>query len=83
MDIFKKYVVIISVATTAMILFVLFAPIEWNELQTPAEQRRDLIQNCIDNEEFYKLTPRECTDLYPVDNWMTRPIINTTGWLDI
>lgn len=82
MDIFKKYILIISVATVAMILFVLFAPIEWDKLQTPAEQRRGLIQNCIDNEELYDLTPRECADLYPVDNVMTRPIINTTGWFN-
>ncbi len=80
MNIFKKYVLIICIAIAATILFVLFAPIEWNQLQTPAEQRRDLIQNCIDDNEH--LTPRECTDLYPVDNWMTRPIINTTGWFD-
>jgi len=78
MDVFKKYVIIISMATLAMILFVLFAPIEWNEIQSPAEQRRNLIQNCIDN--YEKLTPRECTEMYPVDNWMTRPIINMTEW---
>lgn len=63
-----------------MVLFVLFAPIDWNEIQTPAEQRRQLIQGCIDDDN--ELTARECSELYPVDNVMTRPIINTTGWLD-
>ena len=80
MDVFKKYILVVCVASVAVILFVLFAPIDWNELQTPSEQRQNLIQNCIDNNEH--LTPRECTDLNPVDNWMTRPIINTTGWIN-
>jgi len=39
-----------------------------------------LIQNCIDSNE--NLTPRECTEMYPVDNQMTRPVINVTGWFD-
>lgn len=79
MNIFKKYVIISSSAVGFVILFVLFAPIDWNEIQTPLNQRMQLIQDCIDNDE---LTARECSELYPVDNVMTRPIINTTGWFD-
>ncbi len=82
MDIFKKYIIIVSSAILFVIIFVLFAPIEWDELKTPAEQRRELIQNCIDNYDIYELTNRECGDLYPVDNIMTRPIINVTDWFN-
>lgn len=76
MDILKKYILIVCIAIAVTILFVLFAPIDWEELQTPSQQRRDLIQNCID--EHAHLTPRECTELYPFDNIMTRPVIDVT-----
>lgn len=80
MDIFKKYVLIVSIAIIALIIFVLFAPIDWDELKSPAQIRADKIRNCIDINGH--LTLRECADLYPVDNWMTRPVINMTGWFD-
>ena len=88
MNNFKKYVISIAIATIIMILFAIFAPIEWNDIITPSEQRRDLIQNCIDNFEFYKLSDRECTELYPINSTMTRPLIqlpsttNLTGIID-
>jgi len=41
MDVFKKYILIVGVAT--MILFVLFASIEWDELQSPTNIEKNQV----------------------------------------
>lgn len=73
MDIFKKYVVIGSIFIVG--IFALFLTIDLDEIKTPLNERMQLVENCIDYDD---LTNRECMDMYPVDNVMTRPIINIT-----
>ena len=73
MDIFKKYVVIVSIVIVGV--FALFLTIDLDEIKTPLNERMQLVENCIDYDD---LTNRECMDMYPVDNVMTRPIINIT-----
>ncbi len=79
MDIFKKYIISVVIAIVIVIIFVLFAPINWGEIKTPLGERSELIQNCIDDTD---MTNQECMELYPVDNPMTRPLINVTDWFN-
>lgn len=73
MDIFKKYIVICSIVIVG--IFALFLTIDLDEIKTPLNERMQLVQNCIDDND---LTNQECMDMHPMDNVMTRPIINIT-----
>lgn len=79
MDIFKKYILIVTIAITVAVVFGLLTLDEWKDIKTPLGERMELVQNCIDETDLSNL---ECMDLYPVDNFMTRPIINTTSWFN-
>lgn len=76
MDIFKKYILITIIAIIIVIILALLTLDELREIKTPLGERMDLVQNCIDDTD---LSNQECMELYPVDNWMTRPIINMTN----
>jgi len=78
MDIFRKYILLVTIAITIVSIFVLLTLDEWKEFKTPLGERMNLIQNCIDNN---NLSNRECMELHPLDDFMTIPIINTTNWL--
>lgn len=77
MDIFRKYILLVIIAITILLIFVLLTLDEWKDFKTPLGEIMELVQNCIDNTD---LSNQECMDLYSVDNFMTRPIINTTNW---
>jgi len=77
MENFKKYILLVTIVIAIAVIFVLLTLDYWQEFKTPFGERMDLVQNCIDTS---NLSNRECMDLYPVDNFMTRPIINTTSW---
>ena len=79
MDIFKKYILLVTITIGIVVIFAVLTLDYWMEIQTPLGERMELVQNCIDND---NLSNQECMDLYPVDNWMTRPLINTTNWFN-
>jgi len=79
MDIFKKYILLVIIAIIIVVIVALFTLDELREIKTPLGERMELVQNCIDTS---NLSNQQCMDLHPVDNFMTRPVINTTNWVD-